>query len=552
MFRKKSLDKMTNPDSLDQLLVVVTPKAVFMLISLSLVLAIAIVWSVMARVPVTVDGLGILLKPNSLKAVQSPSAGIVTDTLARIGDKIDAGDTLARVDQAELERQLEQEIARFKAARDFNTQALQISGGRRRGDAQAQAVTESSARKLQSSTTARLADLSGTQNANLEKTREVLTALRDSQLQQLQNITSLVSKGIAAETQRLSAQSVLNDTESRLADIEVRIKQNVITLIDAEQGALRRTQELEQQDSQLAASIRLLKERIYRQGSARTQFSGKILEVGVSVGQISTNGQRMFNLAAEPQEPFVRLDIGAEASRGGFTFVAASSVSPVLPPSVTAERLRQVIQSMPAFARFSVQVQQKAARPQFEIRFAAAGEGSPRTPPRLEVRDAGLVDADGIPSFATIFEFGSVVLPEELRHLAFLQIGPGKRVQTGMEVRINPSNVERQRFGSMMGVVRKVSEFPVTVEGVVNLIGNTEVAKTLLEKGGTMLIEVELTPDPSTPTGFKWTSKGPDEPITAGTTTTSRITVETRAPISFALPLLRTWVLGDADRLPKR
>jgi hypothetical protein len=214
--------------------------------------------------------------------------------------------------------------------------------------------------------------------------------------------------------------------------------------------------------------------------------------------------------------------------------------------------LRQVIQSMPAFARFSVQDQQKAARPQFEIRFAAAGEGSPRTPPRLEVRDAGLVDADGIPSFATIFEFGSVVLPEELRHLAFLQIGPGKRVQTGMEVRINPSNVERQRFGSMMGVVRKVSEFPVTVEGVVNLIGNTEVAKTLLEKGGTMLIEVELTPDPSTPTGFKWTSKGPDEPITAGTTTTSRITVETRAPISFALPLLRTWVLGDADRLPKR
>ncbi|NES67365.1 MAG: NHLP bacteriocin system secretion protein, partial [Okeania sp. SIO2D1] len=42
--------------------------------------------------------------------------------------------------------------------------------------------------------------------------------------------------------------------------------------------------------------------------------------------------------------------------------------------------------------------------------------------------------------------------------------------------------------------------------------------------------------------GYQWSSsKGPQQKLTAGTTTTTRVRVEERAPITFVLPILREW-----------
>ncbi|MBF0311239.1 MAG: hypothetical protein HQL56_17115, partial [Magnetococcales bacterium] len=168
---------------------------------------------------------------------------------------------------------------------------------------------------------------------------------------------------------------------------------------------------------------------------------------------------------------------------------------------------------------------------------------------KLTVRDGDLTTVDGVPTFALIGDMGAWVEDEPLKHLCFFPVGNGKRVATGMEVRINPSNFERQRYGSMMGTVSKVSDFPVTSEGIVNMVGNSDVAKALLKSGGTILVEADLLTDPEAPSGFKWTSKGPDAVVTAGATTTCRITVEQRAPITFAMPLLRKWFMGESDQL---
>jgi len=99
-----------------------------------------------------------------------------------------------------------------------------------------------------------------------------------------------------------------------------------------------------------------------------------------------------------------------------------------------------------------------------------------------------------------------------------------------------------------MGRVTRISTFPVTSEGIVNMIGNKEVVDALLKQGGTMLVEASLLTATNHPTGFQWTSKGPEQPITAGTTTTCRITVEERRPITFAIPLLRKWFLGQSSQ----
>ena len=122
--------------------------------------------------------------------------------------------------------------------------------------------------------------------------------------------------------------------------------------------------------------------------------------------------------------------------------------------------------------------------------------------------DGSLTTIDGIPSFGIVTEMGDLVPQENLKHLGFLTIGDGKRVKEGMEVRIDPTNVERQRFGALLGKVKTVSVFPVTSESLINIIGYKEVVASLLRQGGTMLIEAELEIDENSQSGYKWTSKG--------------------------------------------
>ena len=81
--------------------------------------------------------------------------------------------------------------------------------------------------------------------------------------------------------------------------------------------------------------------------------------------------------------------------------------------------------------------------------------------------------------------------------------------------------------------------------------GNSDVAAALVEKGGTLLVYAAMTESEDDNKGYRWSSKGFDGSITSGTTTSCRISIEERAPITFVIPLLRKWFLGiDGANVP--
>ena len=135
----------------------------------------------------------------------------------------------------------------------------------------------------------------------------------------------------------------------------------------------------------------------------------------------------------------------------------------------------------------------------------------------------------------------------QLTNLAFFNVRDGKRIFVGDHAHVTPSTVQREREGSIVGTVRRVSPFPITEEGVVNTVGNEEIAKALLQQGGAIEVEIDLEHDPNSYSGFRWTSKDPEKKFSAGTTATVRITIEQRAPITYLLPILRTWFMGEQD-----
>ena len=132
----------------------------------------------------------------------------------------------------------------------------------------------------------------------------------------------------------------------------------------------------------------------------------------------------------------------------------------------------------------------------------------------------------------------------KLVNVAFLPVSEGKKIQPGMSLQITPSTVKREEFGGIEGKVTKISAFPVTQQGAASLIGNPDILPGVMTQGPQIAVFSELQPDTSTvsKSKYKWSSsKGPQLEITPGTTTSVRITVEQKAPITFVLPILKDW-----------
>ncbi|MEH2125754.1 NHLP bacteriocin system secretion protein [Nostoc sp.] len=130
----------------------------------------------------------------------------------------------------------------------------------------------------------------------------------------------------------------------------------------------------------------------------------------------------------------------------------------------------------------------------------------------------------------------------QLESVAFFPVGDGKQIQPGMKLQVTPSTVQRERFGGIIGAVTDVSAFPVTKEGALSVVGSSEFVQGLMSQGPQILITARLQPDTSTVSRYKWSSsKGPETKVTSGTTTSVQVTVEERAPITFVLPILRSW-----------
>src|SRR5947209_1829473 len=88
IFRKTALERLASPEQLDQLLQVTSPRGWLALTGLGLLVAAALVWSFFGTVTTTVEGQGILIRPEGVTSVVAPQAGVVRSVLVRVGDMI--------------------------------------------------------------------------------------------------------------------------------------------------------------------------------------------------------------------------------------------------------------------------------------------------------------------------------------------------------------------------------------------------------------------------------------------------------------------------------
>ena len=119
----------------------------------------------------------------------------------------------------------------------------------------------------------------------------------------------------------------------------------------------------------------------------------------------------------------------------------------------------------------------------------------------------------------------------------------GKKVHTGMPIQVTPSIVQREEYGFMTGKVESVSLFPTSREALVSWLKNDKLVDSIMSSGPVLSIVGRLDPDPSTKSGFHWSSsKGSEVMVTVGTMGSAEIVVLKQPPITLVLPTLKKWL----------
>jgi HlyD family secretion protein len=153
----------------------------------------------------------------------------------------------------------------------------------------------------------------------------------------------------------------------------------------------------------------------------------------------------------------------------------------------------------------------------------------------LEVKvSAGSVLTVGMPIAAIEDEEGT------LEAMVYISAERGKNVKTGMQVNLEPSTVKREEFGSMLGTVVSVSDFPVTPQGMAAVLHNDALVKRFSRDGAPYAASVSLERDPTTLSGFHWAiGSGPPLRFTSGTLVQAEITTRKQRPFDLVLPLIK-------------
>ena len=134
---------------------------------------------------------------------------------------------------------------------------------------------------------------------------------------------------------------------------------------------------------------------------------------------------------------------------------------------------------------------------------------------------------------------------DELTGLLYIPVDKGKRVEPGMTIQLAPNGVDVSESGSLLGVVRTVSQYPITSQGIQQHLGNAQLAQFVLQaqQGAVMEVTFDLVKDADSESGYLWTSKvGEHKPITAGSFCTGSIIIERKPPIEKVFYKLSQWL----------
>ena len=526
MFRQEALERLSSPERLDQTLRVVDPKAWLPLYTAASLVGVALLWSIFGRIPLSVNGQGVLIQPRRVVSLQSPGEGSIVELKVEPGATVKKGDVLGIINQPALEQQLTQEQAKLTKLLDLSAnsdllQDKQITG-RRATLIQQKVNLEESLRRaeverdLRDKSSASLAQNRRNLEKNLSNFQSLVPELREKSLSSLSKNRESLQERIA------QAQKLIPTLESRIASYRQLLKDQLITgdvLLNTEREYLNSLSNLSQLETQLK---QLDVEETNTQGSYLQNlnqirdFQSQLKQLDVEEANIQRQYFQSLNQIDDLNNKIQEIDIQlAQTDREDL--------------ETTFDRNSKIQETKNRIAQIEGEIERKG-------QVISKHDG--------QVLELAVVPGQIVGTGTRVATIQAQQSNSKLVGVTYFSSSEGKKIEPGMKVQITPTIVKRERYGGILGKVTKVSSFPVTPEDMSAIIGNKNVAEDLIRGlGGSAPVQVfaEMELDSENSSGYAWSSSdGPAIAISPGTTAQVKVQVGKIAPIAYVIPIFRS------------
>ena len=281
IFRQKALKRLSSPENLDEALVAASPYHWVAYSALGLVVALAVGWGIFGSVPTRVDADGILLRRDAeVFSASAEGSGELIDFRVQLGDHVDAGQTVAFLDQ-------DVDVRRLEIAR----QNLENAEARLTEDLIAQADD-----------TALRTDLMEKERASIE-VKIVNARARLANLEQLvADMRRLLKQGFIERSRLLGRENELIQVKELIADLNNAIVKLEIQDRERSEFWKDRIQASEKEIESLQNEIDNVSERLKRIRTVDAPISGTVTEIAASLGDVVSAGTPVIRIVSDASE----------------------------------------------------------------------------------------------------------------------------------------------------------------------------------------------------------------------------------------------------------
>ena len=103
VFRKSAIERLSSPEQLDKALAIGSPMSWLALIGVTIMIVVALVWSVVGTLPTMLDASGIIVTPDSTGAIFTDVTGVVSKVHVKKGDELHKGDKVVDIKNSKNE-----------------------------------------------------------------------------------------------------------------------------------------------------------------------------------------------------------------------------------------------------------------------------------------------------------------------------------------------------------------------------------------------------------------------------------------------------------------
>lgn len=337
IFRESALERLSSPERLDQLMQVVNSMDWIALTTLGTLIGGVLVWSVVGRIPITVDGRGVFAEPRRVIDLQANTAGQLSSLNVRPGQCVQKDEVLATIDPIDLKQQLRLAQGKLGQLQSQAQNSLALTTQRMQIEKSGLETTRLSLMQRLNDTRSLTPVLQSKGiDALEEQRRSLVQRFNDAQvlvpvmLQRWENRKKLVAEGAIPRETLLEVEQQYVQSRQTVADIAAQLKKLDVESTQTERQYLEnlrsagdlqaQLQELETKSKRLDQEsleaqtqrdrevqdvnreITRLEQQIATGSKIVSAQSGCILEVTATPGQVVQPGLKLGNMQAASQD----------------------------------------------------------------------------------------------------------------------------------------------------------------------------------------------------------------------------------------------------------